>query len=195
MKKTHIQPGSEVYFLTKVKPQLKTAPWLLRVTDLSDKTPPVLVVKEKTAGDSASKKRLIDRASIHGASLARCLPVIKSIISRVWDDNDMPLELHTFFADKRIAFRGNLPLDHEAGYKLALIFKLQEQIKELDRSELIARRVERFTSEEAGYWYSRITAFEPAANRWAITGMRIMLSGYSKDKNIEPMLEKLRSRN
>ena len=38
--------------------------------------------------------------------------------------------------------RGNLPLDDEAGCKLALMFKLQERIKELDRVELLARRID-----------------------------------------------------
>jgi len=92
----------------------------------------------------------------------------------------------------RITFRGNLPLDDEAGWKIALIFKLQERIIELDRVELLARRVDRFTREEAGYWFSRITSFGPDANRWAISGMRIMLAGQSNDKAIETMLEQLR---
>jgi len=102
------------------------------------------------------------------------------------------LELHQFIAGTRIAFRDNLPLDEEAGWKIALIFKLQERINEIDRVELLARRIDRFTREEAGYWYSRITSFGPDANRWAMSGMRIMLAGQPKDKAVDTMLEQLR---
>ena len=40
----------------------------------------------------------------------------------------------------------------EAGAKLALIFRLQERVTDVDRVELIAQRVARFTREEAAYW-------------------------------------------
>ncbi|MFO7839097.1 MAG: hypothetical protein R6X08_06340, partial [Desulfosalsimonadaceae bacterium] len=70
----------------------------------------------------------------------------------------------------------------------------QERIRELDRIELIARRVDRFTREEAGYWHSRITTYGDAANRWAMAGMKIMLAGHPKDPNIEKMLSELRLR-
>jgi hypothetical protein len=102
------------------------------------------------------------------------------------------MELQQFLNGTRINFRGNLPLDDEAGYKLALIFKLQERIKEADRVELIARRVNRFTREEAGYWYSRITTYGDAANRWAMAGMKVILAGHPKDPNVEIMLTELR---
>ena len=95
---------------------------------------------------------------------------------------------------KRIDFRGNLPLDEEAGCKLSLIFKLQERIKELDRVELIARRVDRFTREEAAYWYSRMTSFGEAANRWAAAGMKVMLAGQPHDPHIEKMIEEMRQK-
>jgi hypothetical protein len=60
----------------------------------------------------------------------------------------------------------DLPLDEVAGAKLGLIFRLQERLTDLDRVDLIARRVARFTREEAVYWLSRTTSFEPDANRW-----------------------------
>ena len=91
-----------------------------------------------------------------------------------------------------LTFRGNLPLDTEAGSKLALIFKLQERIQEMDRVELIARRVDRFTREEAGYWLSRITTYGDAANRWALAGMKLMLGGQPGDKSVAQMLDSLR---
>jgi len=77
-----------------------------------------------------------------GRSMAhqlRCLPIIRTILSRVQDENHIPLELHRFLAGDRIEFRGNLPLDDEAGSKLVLLFKLQERMRDLDRVELIAR--------------------------------------------------------
>ena len=131
-------------------------------------------------------------AGKNGRQQLRCLPVIRTALSRVCDNAGIPLELHQFLNSKRITFRGNLPLDAEAGCKLALILKLQERIKELDRVELIARRLDRFTREEAGYWYSRISTFGEAANRWAMAGMKVMLGGHPRDSNIESMLEDLR---
>ncbi|MBW1989840.1 MAG: hypothetical protein JRI97_09875, partial [Deltaproteobacteria bacterium] len=78
------------------------------------------------------------------------------------------------------------------GFKLALIFKLRERIREMDRIELLARRIDRFTQEEAAYWYSRITSFGNEANRWAMAGMKVMLAGHAKDPAVETMLDKLR---
>ena len=85
-----------------------------------------------------------------------------------------------------------LPLDEEAGAKLALIFRLHERIADLDRIELIARRVERLTREEANYLLSRMTRFDPAANRWATAGLRIMLGGQAKDPAVRETLDRLR---
>jgi hypothetical protein len=92
-----------------------------------------------------------------------------------------------------LKLRLNLPLDEEAGAKLGLIFRLQGRVTDLDRVELIARRVARFTREEAAYWLSRTTSFEPDANRWAVVGLRTMLGGYAKDPAVERMLERLRA--
>jgi hypothetical protein len=91
-----------------------------------------------------------------------------------------------------LTLRVNLPLDEEAGAKLGLIFRLQERLTDLQRVELIARRLARFTREEAVYWLSRTTSFEPDANRWAITGLRIMLGGHAQDPAVERMLQRLR---
>jgi hypothetical protein len=110
----------------------------------------------------------------------------------VQDAWHQPLELQPYLTEKGLPFRGNLPLDDEAGCKLALIFKLQERVKEIDRVELIARRADRFTREEAAYWLSRISNFSDDANRWASSGLRIMLGGHAKDPAVERMLERLR---
>jgi len=88
----------------------------------------------------------------------------------------------------------NLPLDEEAGAKLSLIFRLQERLDDLDRVELIARRVTRFTREEAIYWLSRTTSYGPDANRWAVSGLRILLGGTSKDaQGVARMLKRLQT--
>ena len=48
--------------------------------------------------------------------------------------------------------------------------------------------------EEAAYWLSRATSFGPGANRWALSGLRIMLGDHPKDPDIQGMPERLRSR-
>jgi hypothetical protein len=161
---------------------------------------PVFLIKERILPDQrtdaddlvAPRSILRERGLIYGPSQQRCLPVLRKILARVNDYAGIPMELQQFLNGTRINFRGNLPLDDEAGYKLALIFKLQERIKEADRVELIARRVNRFTREEAGYWYSRITTYGDAANRWAMAGMKVILAGHPKDPNVEIMLTELR---
>lgn len=190
------------YYRLRVQPEVVHAPWVLRITEHKEKPVPVMIVKERIHPDQrtdtddlvAPRSVLKERGLLYGPQQQRCLPVVRAILGRICDRNDIPLELGQFVNGRRIEFRGNLPLDAEAGCKLTLVFKLQERIKELDRVELIARRVNRFTREEAGYWYSRISTFGDAANRWAAAGMKVMLAGQPKDPNIEPMLEELRQR-
>lgn len=192
----------EAHYQRRVRPEVSRAPWVLRVTEHTDKPAPVFIIKERihpdqrtdTEGLVAPRSVLRESGLLYGPQLQRCLPVVRGIISRICDRKGIPLELPQFLKDRRIAFRGNLPLDDDAGPKLALIFRLQERIKELDRVELIARRIERFTREEAAYWHSRISTFGDAANRWAMAGMKVMLAGQPKDPNIEKMLEELRQR-
>ncbi|MBW2102282.1 MAG: hypothetical protein JRH05_06310 [Deltaproteobacteria bacterium] len=186
--------------MKKITKEISKAPWMLRVTEHKDRPVPVMIVKERILPDQrtdaegliAPRSVLKERGLIYGQAQLRCLPVIRTILSRVCDRAGIPLELQQFLNGKRITFRGNLPLDEEAGPKLALIFKLQERITEMDRVELIARRVDRFTREEASYWYSRITSFGEAANRWAMSGMKVMLAGQPRDPHIETMLDELR---
>jgi len=49
-----------------------------------------------------------------------------------------------------------------------------------------------FTREEAAYWLSRTTSFGTDANRWALSGLRVMLGGQPKDPAVQRMLERLR---
>ena len=195
-----MKKAEDVVRLKKIAKDISKAPWILRVTEHKNRPVPVMIVKERilpdqrtdTDGLIAPRSILKERGVIYGQAQLRCLPVIRTILSRVCDRAGIPLELQQFLNGKRITFRGNLPLDEEAGAKLALIFKLQERITEMDRVELIARRVNRFTREEVSYWYSRITSFGKAANRWALSGMKVMLAGQPRDPHVETMLDELR---
>jgi len=126
-----------LHYAQKVKSELSKAPWILRITDHKDKASPVFIVKERIMPDQrtdtkdlkAIRSILKERGIIYGQSQRRCLPVICIILARINNHADIPLELQQYINKKRITFRGNLPLDSEAGYKLALIFKLQERLK------------------------------------------------------------------
>jgi hypothetical protein len=104
----------------------------------------------------------------------------------------VPAGLQRYLTQEGLKLRLSVPLDEEAGAKLALIFRLQERVPDLDRVELIARRVARFTREEAVYWLSRTTSFGADANRWALSGLRVILGGQPKDPAVQRMLEHLR---
>lgn len=178
----------------RILPLNAIAPWVLRITEHKDKTGPVLIIKERVIIDNGKsvKGNLKDRGLLYGQALRRCLPVVRQIVSSVSDTEGIPLELQRFFSSNKITYRGNLPLNDEAGAKLALLFKLQERVREMDRVELIAWRVAKFSREEAAYWLSRATQYGETANRWAQAGMRIMLGGQPGDKGIEEMLIQLR---
>jgi hypothetical protein len=180
------------------------APFLLRITEWQDAPIPVLVVKERQYRDHDSSAKgpdgqrrrarpvLIERGNLAGEPLHRCLPMLRRVVEGVTDPAGVPLELSRYLTNEGLRSRGNLPLDEEAGAKLALIFRLQDRIKDLDRVELIAHRVRQFTREEAAYWLSRTTSFGPIANRWALSGLRTMLGGHADDKGVQEMLERLR---
>jgi hypothetical protein len=181
-------------------------PFALRITEWKDFPAPVLVVKERQSVNGSSvpsltapegqgrpsQGHLVDRGYLAGEAQRRCVPILRQIVERVRDPYGIPLELQRYFTREGLQLRLNLPLDEEAGAKLGLIFRLQERLTDLDRVELIARRVARFTREEAVYWLSRTTSFGADANRWAISGLRIMLGGHAKDPAVKQMLERVR---
>lgn len=189
------KPAPDDFYSKKVAPHLDGMPWVLRVTDHRDRPSPVLIVKHRRPiDDKSTQTELVDRGILYGDSLRRCLPAIQQVLSRVRDESDKHLDLHQFLQGKSITFRGNLPLDEGSGAKLALLFRLQERVKDLDRVELMARRIDNFTTEEATYWLSRILHFGTAGNRWAAAGMRLMLGGTPGDPAIAAMLKDFRSR-
>lgn len=185
-------------------PLLPASPFVLRVTEWKGYPAPVLVVKERLASaeegmDSGKKteqqteRRLADIGFVCGEPQRLCLPVFRQIVERIRDQRGIPMELQRYLTQEGLSLRLNLPLDEEAGSKLGLIFRLQMRVKELDRIELIARRVARFTGEEASYWLSRTTHFGPDASRWALSGLRIVVGGQPHDPAVEKMLERLRA--
>lgn len=182
----------------RLQPLLGEAPWVLRITEWKTKPPPLFILQQRRSCDGTKSQtgmetELVDRGLLYGPSQQRCLPTLQAILMRVRDEDHRLLELQRFLTKEGQHFRGNVPLDEEAGCKLGLIFKLQERVKELNRVELIARRIDRFTKEETAYWLSRISNFGDDANRWAISGMKIMLGGHPKDKAIDRMLDQLRA--
>lgn len=185
----------------------KAAPFVLRITRWRELAGPVLVIKERavrTQPPASSESNvvrllrrrkpanLIERGHIAGEPQRRVLPVLKSVLGRVRDEGGVPLHLERWMTVEGLRRVVTLPLDEDAGAKLALVFRLHERIADLDRVELIARRVERLTREEANYLLSRTTRFDPAANRWAMAGFRIMLGGQAKDSAVRETLDRLR---
>lgn len=178
---------------------LRDSPWVLRLTARKGKPAPVMIVKERLpaanpadGSEKASSARLKDMGLIYGQSLHRCMRPLQEMLARVCDADAVPLELHQLLTSKSIAYRGNLPLDEEAGSKVALMFILQQRMQDLDRIELIAWRILRLTREEAVYWLSRATQYGDAPNRWAQSGMRVMLGGQPGDDEIVRMLQEFR---
>jgi hypothetical protein len=171
------------------------SPWFLRLTEQAGKPSPVIQVKQHQELDhppgTDPDYRVVLGGLISGDQLRVCLGVFRVIIARVSTIDGVPLGLERYLQGEGLRLRGNLPLDDEAGVKMALICRLQERVAELDRVELMARRVSRFTREEAAYWYSRATNFGVDANRWALAGMRIMLGGQPADPAVAKHLRRL----
>jgi len=199
----------EQYYKDRIEPKTPTSPFILKITEWAKYPIPVLVVKERREVINSRTRlldkkesvlpmalppryRLYDISHVSGESLRRCLGTIKQIVSQVKDEEGIPLELQRFFSTEGLKQRVNLPLDENIGAKLGLIFKLQMRVKDMDRVELLARRISTFTREEAAYWLSRVTTFGPDENRWAQAGLKIMLGGVPGDKAIDTMLKKLR---
>lgn len=195
--------------MTKKKPSLKslyneslknlwrTAPFVLRFTEYAEHSGTVLVVKERVAKENTEKNKklgsLRDRGSLYGENLKILMPRLKPILSQVVDEGGVPLDLQRFISQEGFKIRDNLPLDDEAGAKIALIFKLQSRLHNPERLELLARRVQRFSREEAAYWLGRTTHYGSDANRWAVSGLRVMLCGTTnQDVGIPRQLNKLR---
>lgn len=173
--------------LEAAKAALDRTPWQMTVKTGKAGTPTLEIIN--TEWDSPE---LYGRISY--STLRHCRDTIQTILSRVHDELGRPLGIQVLI-DDRIAFRGTLPLSIEAGTKLALIAILAHGIKDPAHIELLARRIGRYTREEAGYWLGKVTIpiYGDGSLAWARTGLRIMLTGQPGDKEpIEAALDKLR---
>ncbi|MFP4428985.1 MAG: hypothetical protein ACLFPB_06650 [Desulfovermiculus sp.] len=196
------------HHVERLEPLVPKSPYVLRITEWKDYPVPVLVIKERRAYqldthnsrkqvqvpllEPPVKRILVEIGFIYGEPLRRCLPVFWHIVSTVRDNQDIPLELQRYMNKEGLRLRLNLPLDEEAGAKLGLLCRLQVRVRELERIELMARRIARFSREEAVYWLYRTTTYGPEANRWAVSGLRIMLGGQPGDPAVGKMLARLR---
>jgi hypothetical protein len=202
------QLNLEKHHVEKLEPLVPDAPYVLRITEWKHYPVPVVVIKERRAYqltnhnskkqvqgkliETPVKRMLVELGSLYGEPLRRCLPVLWNIAAKVRDEKDIPLELQRYMSKDGLRHRLNLPLDEEAGAKLGLLFRLHVRVKELNRIELMARRIARFSREEAAYWLFRTTSYGSDANRWAMAGLRIMLGGQPGDPAVERMLTRLR---
>lgn len=191
------KPSLQEHYDRQLKALVKSAPFVLRITEWKDQPPPVLVVKERVSRDEPAQNRgesLVERGFVKGETLRRLLPLLKKACASVVDSAGVPTQVDRFLTQDGLKQRVTLPLDDEAGAKLALILRLQERLPDADRVELIARRVLLFSREEALYWLSRITDFGPDANRWGISGLRLFLGGQPNDPGVTRLLESLRTK-
>ncbi len=167
---------------TKLALLAETFPWILRLHRgrwlLSQRSTLV-------AADLIGKPQPVARLIPASRALAQPL---RQILSRVQDEQQMPLELHQADLFALSEEKLDLPLDDEAGFKMALIMILCRTISQSDRLELIARRVERMTREEAGYLLSRCRDYGADCSRWAITGLRVTLGGKPNDPGVARVL-------
>ena len=179
--------------LVKMEQFVKTAPWILRVSQQKKYTGPLVTVCERTVS-SKGNPCLVEHGFMHNGKLRFCKDAIRMIVSHVVNDGGEPLELQALIDDK-LEYRGYIPLDDTAGAKLALLFKLQATIPDMERVELMAWRIERFTREESMYWLSKVTVptYGEKSVAWAKTGLRAMLGGRPEDKEeIESILNTIR---
>ena len=177
----------------RIQPLTKTAPWLLRVTESSKVTGPVLVISERYEAENGNL-RLREYGRIYNGDLKACRRAINYMLSQVLDDMGRPLGIQELIDDK-LEFRGNIPLDRTIGTKIALLFKLHPQIRNESRVELLAWRIERFTVEESMYWLGKVSipTYGERGMEWAKSGLRLMLAGKAEDMEaINELLEKMR---
>ena len=172
---------------------VKTAPWVLRVTESKKVSGPVLVISERYTAENGNT-RLREYGRIYNRDLKACRTAIHYMMSQVCDDLGRPLGIQDL-VDDRLAYRGNIPLDKTIGTKIALLFKLHSQIRNESRVELLAWRIERFTFEESMYWLGKVSipTYGKRSMEWAKSGLRLMLAGQNKDQaEIDDLLDRLR---
>lgn len=176
-----------------MQPLLKSAHWLMRVTERKEFTGPVLEICERYKTEK-NTERLREYGRIYNGSLRACKAPLKVMLSQVTDDAGIALGIQELI-DNTIEYRGQVPLGEIVGPKLALLSKLHPTVHNTDRLELMAWRIERFSIEETLYWLSKVSVptYGKRSIEWAKSGLRMMLAGRSYDqKEVAKLLEVLR---
>lgn len=177
-----------------MQPLLKTAPWILRITERKPHTGPVLVICERYITEHETEA-LREYGSIYDKALRVSRPVVSHLLAAVRDDAGRVLGLDALLQGG-IDYRGQIPLDTNAGAKLALFAKLHPQVRREDRIELMAWRIERFSREETLYWLSKVSIssiYGKAGIEWAKSGLRTMLAGHQSYKaSVQKYLDRIR---
>ena len=183
---------------SQIKAMQSTSPYVLRVSERKGYNIPILEICERIIeeNEQTGKKtsKLRELGLIHGNNLRACQAAICYIVNHMVDPDGRPFDAASLLRGN-ITFRGKIPLDADAGAKLALLLRLQGQVRDSARVELMAWRIERFTQEEAMYWLARsmVAPYGPRSLEWNKSGLRIMLAGQQKDaKAVDELLAKLR---
>ena len=180
-KKNLSKKQSEI--VSKMQVMLKTASWTLYVTKVAQYPEPKVEIVQHIK-KANGRKASIHYGFMHNGKLNYCKDVIRLIISNIVNERGELLELNHLLDDK-LSFRGHIPLDDEAGAKLALLFSLQSTILDKERVELMAWRIERFSREESLYWLNKISvpSYGDKSLAWAKVGLRTLLGGRMEDKD------------
>lgn len=176
-----------------MQPMLKTAPWVLRVTERKEFTGAVLEICERHETENHTT-RLKEYGRIYNGTFRTCKDAIRYMMSQVQDEMGRPLGIQELI-DERMEYRGQIPLDVTTGAKLALLFKLHPVVRSQKRIELMAWRIERFSREETLYWLGKVSipSYGRRGIEWAKSGLRLMLAGQQKDEAaVEELLQQLR---
>ena len=183
---------------SQIRSLINNSPYILRITERKGYNNPVLEICERIniENEKTGKKtsRLKELGLIHGNNLRACQAAICYMVNHMVDNDGRPFDVHSLLRGN-ISYRGNIPLDTDAGAKIALLLRLQGQVRDSARAELMAWRIERFTQEEAMYWMSRtlVPTYGARSLEWNKSGLRIMLAGQQRDEDaVDDLLAKLR---
>ncbi len=93
-----------------LKNRWRTAPFVLRFTELADHTGTVLVIKERVEKETSESGKklgsLRDRGTLYGENLKILSPRLKPILEHVVDDGRVPLDLLSFLRHQGVPLLG-----------------------------------------------------------------------------------------
>jgi len=128
------------------------------------------------------KLRVIYDSEIMGemdyATYRACRTILKDIISGETNDLGIPQNYHYLLTDSLTEFNVEFDENQSAGVKLALLFRLQKGMHDINKIVAMTERINKFTREEAAYWLSKVL-YSPTEEqrKWAVKGLRIILVG------------------